>query len=38
MFGDNIIVGMKYEKDRVKVWVDDILWVMMDVGYFDVEV
>lgn len=38
MFGDNIIVGMKYEKDRVKMWVDDILWVMMDVGYFDVEV
>lgn len=38
MFGDIIIVGMKYEKDRVKMWVDDILWVMMDVGYFDVEV
>lgn len=38
MFGDNIIVGMKYEKDRVKMWVDDILWVMMDVGFFDVEV
>lgn len=38
MFGDNIIVGMKYEEDRVKMWVDDILWVMMDVGYFDVEV
>lgn len=38
MFGDNIIVGMKYEKDRVKMWVDDILWIMMDVGYFDVEV
>lgn len=38
MFGDNIIVGMKYEEDRVKMWVDDIFWIMMDVGYFDVEV
>lgn len=38
MFGDNIIIGMKYEKDRVKMWVDDIFWIMMDVGYFDVEV
>lgn len=35
---DNIIVGMKYEEDRVKMWVDDIFWIMMDVGYFDVEV
>lgn len=38
MFGDNIIVGMKYEEDRIKLWVDDIFWIMMDVGYFDVEV
>lgn len=38
MFGDNIIVGMKYEEERVKMWVDDIFWIMMDVGYFDVEV
>lgn len=38
MFGDNIIVGMKYEEDRIKMWVDDIFWIMMDVGYFDVEV
>lgn len=38
MFGDNIIVGMKYEEDRIKMWVDVIFWIMMDVGYFDVEV
>lgn len=38
MFGDNIIVGMKYEEDRINMWVDDIFWIMMDVGYFDVEV